>query len=30
VRVSFGYFNEEEDVEKLVAALREIKEAFAL
>lgn len=30
VRVSFGYFNEEEDIEALLVALEEIMEAFAL
>ncbi|AMA71465.1 MULTISPECIES: aminotransferase class V-fold PLP-dependent enzyme [Aneurinibacillus] len=29
VRASFGYFNKQEDVEALVVALREIREAFA-
>ncbi|MBN6187289.1 aminotransferase class V-fold PLP-dependent enzyme [Aneurinibacillus sp. BA2021] len=30
VRVSFGYFNDEEDIEALIKALAEISEAFAL
>ncbi|GEN34683.1 aminotransferase class V-fold PLP-dependent enzyme [Aneurinibacillus danicus] len=30
VRVSFGYFNEEQDIDELVRALREIKEAFTV
>ncbi|MED0671494.1 aminotransferase class V-fold PLP-dependent enzyme [Aneurinibacillus aneurinilyticus] len=30
VRVSFGYFNEEEDIDALIKALQEIKEAFVI
>ncbi|CEH31593.1 cysteine desulfurase [Aneurinibacillus migulanus] len=30
VRVSFGYFNEEEDIDILIKALQEIKEAFVI
>ncbi|WCN37875.1 aminotransferase class V-fold PLP-dependent enzyme [Aneurinibacillus uraniidurans] len=30
VRISFGYFNEEEDVWALIAALKEIQEAFGM
>lgn len=30
VRASFGYFNEEEDIDALIKALQEIKEAFVI
>lgn len=30
VRISFGYFNDEEDVQMLIAALKEIQEAFSM